>query len=235
MIKRKRLGQHFLNSPSIAEFIVSSAEISSTGTVLEIGIGEGVLTRLLIPVSKKLICIESDSDLVDEARENFSFADNLELIHGDGFKEKRDFEIFVSNLPYSRSRDAIEWLSEQEFSHGVIMVQKEFFEKLMESEGKERRAVSVIANYCMEINQIKKVGKENFTPPPKVDSVILKIKKIKNLDLQTIQTINKIFSFRRKTVKNILNQFGKNSDDSRRIDDLKGEEIVGLAKQIIQK
>ncbi|MGY5142744.1 MAG: rRNA adenine N-6-methyltransferase family protein, partial [Nitrosopumilus sp.] len=98
-----------------------------------------------------------------------------------------------------------------------------------------KRQVSVIANYCMEINQIKKVGKENFTPPPKVDSVILKIRKIKNLDLQTIQTINKIFSFRRKTVKNILNQFGKNSDDSRRIDELKGEDIVGLAKQIIQK
>ena len=52
MIKRKRLGQHFLNSQSIAEFIVSSAEISSTGTVLEIGIGKGVLTRLLIPISK---------------------------------------------------------------------------------------------------------------------------------------------------------------------------------------
>ena len=47
MIKRKLLGQHFLNSKSIAEFIVNEAQISKTDVVFEIGTGLGMLTPLL--------------------------------------------------------------------------------------------------------------------------------------------------------------------------------------------
>ena len=61
------------------------------------------------------------------------------------------------------------------FSHGVIMVQKEFAEKLLATSTKNRRAISVVANHTLEIKYIFKVGKKNFTPNPKVDSVILKI------------------------------------------------------------
>ena len=52
---------------------------------------------------------------------------------------------------------------------------------------------------------------------------------------EQIQTINKIFSYRRKTVKNILKQFNKESDINKRVDDLSGDEIINLAKQILEK
>lgn len=234
MIKRKLLGQHFLNSKSIAEFIVQEAKISKTDIVYEIGTGLGVLTPLLCKNAHKVISVDADENLIKKAKSEFIQFDNLELKFGDGFKRKDEFSIFVSNLPYSKSKDAIEWLAENSFSHGVIMVQKEFAEKLL-AKSKNRRAISIIATHAFDIKKILNVGKNNFSPPPKVDSVILKISKKNIMDKKLIFTINDIFSYRRKTVKNILKQFDKQSTIEKRIDDLSGDEIVNLAKQILKK
>ena len=234
MIKRKLLGQHFLNSQSIAESIVSEAKITKNDVVYEIGTGLGVLTPLLCKKAKKVISVDADENLIKKARTRFSDMDNLVLKSGDGFKKKDSFSIFVSNLPYSKSKDAIEWLAQRTFSHGVIMVQKEFAEKLV-AKSKNRKAISIIATHTFDIEKISSVRKNNFSPPPKVDSVILKIKKKTDMDKKLISTINEIFSYRRKTVKNILKQFGLESEIEKRVDDLTGDEIVSLAKQIIQK
>jgi 16S rRNA (adenine1518-N6/adenine1519-N6)-dimethyltransferase len=190
------------------------------------------LTPLLCKDAKKVISIDVDKDLIEGAKENFSKIHNLSLKYGDGFKTRDRFTVFVSNLPYSKSKDAIEWLAITPFSHGVIMVQKEFAEKLLSKSSKNRRAVSVVANYTLEIEKIIKVGKQNFTPNPKVDSVILKIIKKKSIEKDLIEIINKIFSYRRKKISNILKQFGKESSSDKRLDDLSSEEIVKLAKEI---
>jgi 16S rRNA (adenine1518-N6/adenine1519-N6)-dimethyltransferase len=234
MIKRKLLGQHFLNSKSIAEFIVKEARISETDVVFEIGTGLGILTPLLCENAHKVISVDADENLIKKAKSKFSEFDNLVLKSGDGFKKRDIFSIFVSNLPYSKSKDAIEWLAENSFSHGVIMVQKEFAEKLLAT-SKNRRAISIIATHAFDMEKISDVGKNNFSPPPKVDSVILKISKKTTMDKKLIFTINDIFSYRRKTVKNILKQFDKQSTIEKRIDDLSGDEIVNLAKQILEK
>ncbi|MDC0329719.1 rRNA adenine N(6)-methyltransferase family protein [Nitrosopumilus sp.] len=234
MIKRKLLGQHFLNSKSIAEFIVKEARISETDVVFEIGTGLGILTPLLCKNAHKVISVDADENLIKKAKSKFLEFDNLVLKSGDGFKKRDIFSIFVSNLPYSKSKDAIEWLAENSFSHGVIMVQKEFAEKLLAT-SKNRRAISIIATHAFDIEKISDVGKNNFSPPPKVDSVILKISKKTTMDKKLILTINDIFSYRRKTVKNILKQFDKQSTIEKRIDDLSGDDIVNLAKQILEK
>lgn len=235
MIKRKQLGQHFLNSNSIAKSIVLEAKITNKDTVFELGTGLGVLTPLLCKKARKVISVDTDEELIKQAKFRFSGIDNLTLKSEDGFKKKDPFSVFVSNLPYSRSKDAMEWLAQTNFSHGVVMVQKEFAEKLVAKKSKNRKAVSVIADHCFDISTVSKVGKNNFSPPPKVDSVVLKISQKTTLDKQTIQTINKIFSYRRKTVKNILKQFDKESEIDKRIDDLSGTEVVSLAKQILEK
>jgi len=234
MIKRKLLGQHFLNSKSIAEFIVKEARISKNDVVFEIGTGLGILTPLLCKNAQKVISVDADENLIKKAKSTFTRFDNLVLKSGDGFKKKDVFSIFVSNLPYSRSKDAIEWLSKTPFSHGVIMVQKEFAEKLFAT-SKNRRAISIIATHALNIQKISDVGKNNFSPPPKIDSVILKISQNIVMDEILISTINNIFSYRRKTVKNILKQFNKQSKIEKRVDDLSGDEIVNLAKQILEK
>jgi 16S rRNA (adenine1518-N6/adenine1519-N6)-dimethyltransferase len=234
MIKRKRLGQHFLTSNAIAKSIVSEANIGKNDVVFELGTGLGILTPLLCENAKKVVSIDADRKLYEKAKSNFSNISNLSLEFGDGFKKNDIFSIFVSNLPYSKSKEAIEWLATIPFSHGIIMVQKEFAEKLFAKSAK-RRSISIIANYVFEINKFLDVGKRNFNPPPKVDSVVLKIIKKKSVEKDLIHTINKMFSYRRKTIQNIFKQFGKETVIEKRLDDLSDDEIIELAKEILKR
>lgn len=233
MIKRKRLGQHFLTSNTIAKSIIFEAQISKNDIVFELGTGLGILTPLLCENAKKVITVDTDRELYEKAKSRFSNINNLSIEFGDGFKKQDVFSIFISNLPYSKSKEAIEWLASTPFSHGVIMVQKEFAEKLLTKSLKQRRSVSIIANHAFEIKKFLDVGKNNFSPPPKVDSVILKIIRKKILEKDLIYVINKMFSYRRKTIQNIFKQFGKETIIEKRLDDLSGDEIIGLAKQIL--
>ena len=235
MIKRKRLGQHFLTSTTIAKSIVSEAKISKNDVVFELGTGLGILTPLLCENAKKVISIDTDKELYEKAKSHFSNIDNLSIEFGDGFKRQDVFSIFVSNLPYSKSKEAIEWLAITPFSHGVIMVQKEFAEKLLTKSAKCRRSISIIANYAFEIEKFLDVGQKNFSPPPNVESVVLKITKKQSVEKDLIHVVNKMFSYRRKTIQNIFKQFGKETVIVKRLDDLSGDEIIDLAKQILKR
>jgi len=233
MKKRQRLGQHFLKSEKIAENIVAAANLSKHDSVLEIGTGRGILIPFLCKNAKQITSFETDKKLYHDAKVRYSIS-NLKLKLGDGFKSKENFTVFVSNLPYSKSRDAIEWLVQKKFSRAVIMVQKEFAEKLETKLKKKRKAISVLAQHAFDIEPVIKVSKTNFTPQPKVDSVVLKINSKKVVSKELIKTVNKLFSYRRKTIQNILKQFGKVSDSTKRLDELDGDEIIKIAKQIIK-
>ncbi len=233
MKKRQRLGQHFLISQTVAKKIVDAARITKKDVVLEIGTGKGILLALLCQNAHKVISIEADSTLYKESIDKFSETVNLELIHSDGFKSDEKFSIFVSNLPYSKSRKAIEWLIQKNYSHAVVMVQKEFYEKL-NAKGKNRKAISILVNYSNEIEKISNVNKNNFTPPPRVDSVVLKLTRKKTLSKELIKTVNKLFSYKRKNLQNILKQFGKKIESDKRLEDLTSEEIINIAKKILK-
>lgn len=232
MNRRQSLGQHFLISEPIAKSIVDFADITAKDTVLEIGTGKGILLPFLCRMAKKVISVETDSELYSEALRKFSNFSNLELIHGDAFKADLEFTVLVSNLPYSESRRAIEWLIQKKYSHAVIMVQKEFAEKLMASDGKNRKAVTILADHCAKIEPLVDVKKSNFSPPPKVDSIVLRLTKTHQISKDLIQTVNRIFSYRRKTIHNIGKEFGISIDSNKRLDDLTNSEIIKLAKQI---
>jgi len=232
MKKRQRLGQHFLKSEKIAQEIVAAAKITKQDSVLEIGAGKGILIPFLCENAKKVTSYETDKQLYQDTKLRFGNS-NLKLKLGDGFKSKENFTVFVSNLPYSKSRDTIEWLIQKKFSRAVVMVQKEFAEKLV-TESKERKAISILAQHAFDMEPVIKVGKSNFIPQPRVDSVVLILKSKKVVSKELLKTVNKLFSYRRKTIQNILKQFGKESDSTKRLDDLDGDEIIKIAKQIIK-
>ena len=230
MRKRKRLGQHFLASENVAKSIVSAAKLTKNDVVLEIGTGKGILVPLLCNKAKKVISIEYDKLLYHDAALKFSNISNLTLKHGNGFKTNEKFSVFVSNLPYSQSRKAIEWLIQKNYSKAVIMVQEDFAKKLLNNEN--HKAISVLVNYATDIVPILNVKKTNFFPQPKVNSTIIKLTRKKSVSKNLIQTVHKLFSFRRKTLQNILKQFGQNIQSDKRLDDLTGDEIIKIAKRI---
>lgn len=229
--RRQRLGQHFLTSQNIAHKIVNSAQITSSDTVFEVGTGRGVLTELLCEKAKSVITVEADDSLYSDAILKFSKIPNLEIIFGDGFQHGADFTIFVSNLPYSQSKRAIEWLAQKKFKQAVIMLQQEFAEKLL-AKKREIHAITVIADYCFDIEKILKVGKNNFSPPPKVDSIVLRLIPKKQISKELMDSIEKLFSQRRKTISNIAKSFGKSIKSDKRLEELETNEIIDIAKQI---
>ena len=234
MRKRKKLGQHFLISENVAKSIVSAAKLTKNDIVLEIGTGRGILVPLLCNKAKKVISIEYDKQLYEDAIRNFANISNLSLKHGNGFKTNEKFSVFVSNLPYSQSRKAIEWLIQKNYSKAVIMVQEDFAKKLLNNE-KNHKAISVLVNYATDIVPILNVKKTNFIPQPKVHSTVIKLTRKKSVSKNLIHTVHKLFSYKRKTLQNVLKQFGLNIQSEKRIDDLTGDEIIKIAKQINKK
>lgn len=232
MNRRQSLGQHFLISESLAKSIVGYANITKKDTVLEIGTGKGILLPFLCHAAKKVISVETDRELYFAVLKKFPNFSNLELLYGDGFKLDLEFTILVSNLPYSESRRAIEWLIQKKYSHAVIMVQKEFAEKLMANGGKNRKAITVLANYGAKIEPLLDVKKSYFFPPPKIDSIVLRLTKTHQIPKDIINTVNRLFSYRRKTIHNIGKEFGISIDSNKRLEDLTNGEIIKLAKQI---
>ncbi|MGB6464438.1 MAG: rRNA adenine dimethyltransferase family protein [Nitrosotalea sp.] len=231
--KRHSLGQHFLTSNLVAKSIVNFAAIKKSDVVLEVGTGKGILIPYLCDKAKRVISVEKDSGLYIDAKRKFSNIQNLTLEHGDAFEMDMDFTVFVSNLPYSESRNAMEWLVQRKFSHAVIMVQKEFAQKLLEGKGKGRRAISVLASYCMEMTKLMDVKKTNFQPQPKVDSVIIYLEPKQKISEDIIMAVNKLFSFKRKTVRNVARQFDLTIDSDKRLEDLSDGEIIDIAKKVI--
>ena len=228
---QKKLGQNFLNSKSIAKFIVDSATISKNNTVYEIGIGKGILTPYLCEQSKNVISVEKDLNLYEESKVKFSNIKNLKIIHGDGFKQNEKFDIFVSNLPYSESKKAIQWMLMEKFQHGIVMVQYDFAKKLLAHDN-DRKAISVLAQSGFEMKILKTIGKENFTPKPKINSSIMSFTRKHIFSKELIQSVNLMFSFRRKKLQNIGKKLGLEIKSDQRLEEMSNNEIIKFAKKI---
>ena len=135
---------------------MNTPKITKNDVVYEIGTGKGILVPLLCQHAKHVITTEIDKKLHDDAIQNFSKFTNLTIKKGNGFKNEPKFDIFVSNLPYSKSRMAIQWLLQKKFSCAMIMIQRDFAEKLMTNSTKERRAISVLAQCGFNMKIVKK-------------------------------------------------------------------------------
>lgn len=219
--------------------IISAAYIGKDEIVLEAGTGQGILTAELCKYAKQVISYEIDIKLYRKVQEHLlSQFKNLELVNADLFKTKDPhfFDVFISNLPYSRSRDAIEWLSTQEFDRAILMVQEEFADKLAARPGsKNYRAISALAAHCFAIEKLFKVRRESFEPQPKVESSIIRIIPINAITREGIRNINLLFSRRNKKASSVAAEIGIIIDanyGSKKIDELEPKHLVQIAELI---
>jgi len=227
--RTQRLGQHFLADRSVLEKIVQACGLRRTETVCEAGTGTGVLTKELCKYAGRVLSYEVDRELFARARR--MEIPNLELVNRNLFREDVKFDVFVSNLPYSKSRDAFEWLVSRKFDRAIVMVQKEFAEKLLARPGeKNYRAITAIASYCFSIEPLFDVGAEAFEPRPKVASTVLRAKQVRVVSKQQIRKANLLFSKRNKKASAVAAKMGVSADfGQRRICQLGPAEIMELA------
>jgi 16S rRNA A1518/A1519 N6-dimethyltransferase RsmA/KsgA/DIM1 with predicted DNA glycosylase/AP lyase activity len=125
----------------------------------------------------------------------------------------------------------MKWLSLHEFREAVIMVQKEFSEKLIAFPGDGKYSVvSVFSQYCFDIEPLFDVENDSFLPSPKIESNVMRlVRKKKKMTEDIIANLEYLFSRRNKNVVSILN----NKDySSKRIDELDPESLVKISKEL---
>jgi 16S rRNA (adenine1518-N6/adenine1519-N6)-dimethyltransferase len=188
---KKSLGQHFLRSASALRAIVASGSIAPSDTILEIGPGEGVLTRALLETSAKIVAIEKDRDLIPVLQEKFAVeikSKQLTLIEGDVLDfnpSKHGLRAgkykLIANIPYYITGAIFEkFLTEKNPpSLLVVLIQKEVATRIVARDNKQSiLSISVKAFGTPKITA--KVPASAFKPAPKVDSAILLVENISN-------------------------------------------------------
>ncbi|CAL5186273.1 unnamed protein product [Lathyrus oleraceus] len=177
----KSKGQHILKNPLLVDSIVQKSGIKTTDVVLEIGPGTGNLTKKLLDAGKKVIAVEIDSRMVLELHKRFQGvpSSRLTVIQGDVLKtELPYFDICVANIPYQISSPlTFKLLNHQpSFRCAIIMYQREFAMRLVALPGDKLYCrLTVNTQLHARISHLLKVGRNNFRPPPKVDSSVVRI------------------------------------------------------------
>ena len=175
IVPKKSKGQNFLIDDRVALRHINFASIEKNDRVLEVGPGLGILTEKLLDVSDHVTAIELDEKLADHIEE--TFGDRLTLIRGDALNVPfPKFDRFVSNLPYSISTPMIFKLLDHEFRKAVVMVQKEFAERMVANRGEvDYSRLTVNVYYRAECRILETVPASRFKPRPKVDSALVEI------------------------------------------------------------
>ncbi len=254
---RKRFGQHFLAQPGTALRIVQSAELSHTDAVVEIGPGLGALTRFILPQVEKLHLVELDKNIVEYLRERTSAEnafihqqDALSFDFGNLVGTLRKRLTVLGNLPYNISSPLIFHLLESfpAIERAVFMVQKEVGMRFAAVPGtKDYGVLTVLLGIYGKVRILFTVGPNQFYPPPKVDSVVLRIdfgkERPEGVEFDFLRKlVSKSFQQRRKTLGNSLaGVFGLSSaalgqafqqaliDPKRRPETLSAQEFLILA------
>ena len=176
------LGQHFLKNPAVVTAIVAKSAIKPTDVVLEIGPGTGNMTVPLLEQCKSLIAIEYDTRMVREVLkrvEGSTHDHKLRVIQGDAIKTAFPFfDVCVANVPYQISSPLVfKLLSHRPmFRCAVMMFQEEFALRLTAKPGEALYCrLSVNTQLLAKVDQLMKVGRNNFRPPPKVESRVVRI------------------------------------------------------------
>lgn len=210
--RRIELGQHHLLDNRIISEIIQASNISKEDVVLELGTGNGHLTRQLSDYAKWVYSYEIDHRFYKTAKKNCFNRTNVKIYNLDLLEfELQNFDVFISNIPYSRSKEVVKWLCLKKFRKAVIMVQDEFATKLLSHPGgKKFSAISVIAQYCFRLESLMEVPPDAFFPTPRVRSRIIRITpRNKIIKAESIAKVEQMFSNSRRKLSDYSSEGGQ--------------------------
>lgn len=171
----KNLGQHWLNNREILEQIAELAKDESSKLCVEIGPGLGTLTSSLLKRFEKVIAVEYDARLAANLPGSFP-GKNLEVVNTDildfDFSKITQKYIVAGNIPYYITSPIIQkLLTVQNLPEKIVLlVQKEVAERIA---SKKETVLSLSVKNRAEIRLGPVILKDEFTPPPKVDSQVI--------------------------------------------------------------
>lgn len=249
---KKNFGQHFLNNETIALSIVEAfLQSLNTRNVLEIGPGEGVLTKYLVRRPDiELFISEIDRDIIPIIREKFQ-VDNKHLIEGD-FLAMNFNEVFsepfsiIGNFPYNISTQIVFKIIENKEKIPMMtgMFQKEVAERITAKHGSKVYGItSILTQIYYDAEYLFQVDEHEFTPPPKVKSAVIRLVRkneplIGSEEKFFFNLVKTGFNQRRKTLRNALKSLllqPEKIDESilnKRAEQLSVEEWVALSNKI---
>ncbi|XP_003400619.1 probable dimethyladenosine transferase [Bombus affinis] len=176
------IGQHILKNPLVIQSMVEKAAVRPTDVVLEIGPGTGNMTVKLLDKAKKVIACELDARMVAELQKRVQgtiYQSKLQIMIGDVLKTDLPFfDLCVANIPYQISSPLVFklLLHRPLFRCAVLMFQREFAERLVAKPGDKLYCrLSINTQLLARVDLLMKVGKNNFRPPPKVESNVVRI------------------------------------------------------------
>ena len=221
---RKRFGQHFLRDEwvvqKIAQHVFSGSRVDH---LVEIGPGEGALTKALLAYTANLDVIEIDRDLIPVLQERFKLFHGLNIIAMDAMKfdyselvYKDEKLCMVGNLPYNISTALIFYLLGYRHivSDMYFMLQKEVVERIASAPGsKTYGRLSVMVQYYCSVDILFDVGRDAFVPKPNVSSTVVHLiphvctPYLSDYEAVFAEIVREAFCQRRKTIKNTLKSF----------------------------
>jgi 16S rRNA (adenine1518-N6/adenine1519-N6)-dimethyltransferase len=249
----KSLGQNFLRDENILRKIVESLNLSEGDLVIEIGPGQGALTKYLVDLPVTLIGIEVDHRAIDLLKQNFG--DKIILyhisvldanLHTISEKYRKKLKI-VGNIPYYLTSEILFWLFDARtaVTNAIMMMQLEVAHRLVaQPKNKEYGILSVFIQFYTECEMLFKVSRNCFYPKPAVDSALVRLDfkdQLPKVDEKLFRSIVRAtFGKRRKTLRNglksldledtMLNQIP--FDLKRRPEDLSVDEFLSLSESL---
>lgn len=173
----KVLGQNFLVEPLLYPKLCTCAELNSIDVVLDAGAGFGFLALYLAGKCKAVVAVEKDPQVAAVLRDQVKKVSNIIPIEGDMLKVSLPaFNKVIALPPYYLSSNLVMWLLHRPLDCAVLVVQKEFAQRLKAAVGSEEYSwLAVVTCQYASAEILDEVPKTMFYPPPEVDSVILRL------------------------------------------------------------
>ena len=228
---RHRFGQNFMIDQNLVRVIAHAASPMAGDLVIEVGPGTGTLTDELLSRGVDVVAVEIDRDLAKLLRERFADEPRFTLIEGDALSSKHALNEelvqliaaargraikLVANLPYNIASPLIIELLILGIEQLVFTVQKEVADRLRAAHGSDAYGpLSVMAQLLARVEVLRTLPPQAFWPPPKIESALVRMTRDDRSGGNAAvfgRFVQKLFSFRRKTLRRALAQAGYDAD-----------------------